>query len=106
MTMANVSVVHKEIPRCSNNCLAESLDSRAHDSSRQFLSVFLLQAEPERMKGSIVLSRCIGVCGWGRAHVLEYFKFTTSLTGRGLFYIFLGLLVWTEVRGLQCGNTP
>jgi hypothetical protein len=64
-----------------------------------FMTVFL-EAEPERMKGSIVLSRCIGVCGWGRAHVLEYFKFTTSLTGRGLFYIFLGsfgVIQWTWI---------
>lgn len=62
-----------------------------------FMIIFL-EAEPERMKQSLILGRCVGITGWGRNTVLEYFKFATSLWGRGLFYIFVGsfgLIQWT-----------
>lgn len=62
-----------------------------------FMIVFL-EAEPERMKKSAVLGKCTFLFTWGRVRVLEYFRFATSMWGRGLFYFFVGsfgVIQWT-----------
>jgi len=65
--------------------------------------IMFLEAEPERMKKSPILSKCLFLCSWGRVRLLEQFKFLTAMWSRGLFYLFVGsfgVIQWTILSAI------